>query len=297
MILWCAEKATWMAGEGIQVFGGNGYINEYPLGRLWRDAKLYEIGAGTSRDPPHADRARAVCGDDVMPLLQAVRHAGPRPYTGRSAPMSIDLQELFDNNRRWAEATEEREPGFFTRLLAQQAPQYLWIGCADSRVPANELARPAAGRAVRAPQRRQRGRALRPERAVRDAVRGRRAEGPAHHRRRPLRLRRRARRAAGPARRPGRQLAAPRAGRAQQHRAWLDDLARGPASGRPVRAQRDRAGGNVCQTTVVQDAWARGQRWSCTAGSTACTTGCWKTCRSPPAGRKTARPTSSPWPP
>jgi isovaleryl-CoA dehydrogenase len=48
VILWCAEKATWMAGEGIQVFGGNGYINEFPLGRLWRDAKLYEIGAGTS---------------------------------------------------------------------------------------------------------------------------------------------------------------------------------------------------------------------------------------------------------
>ena len=48
VILWCAEKATWMAGEGIQIFGGNGYINEYPLGRLWRDAKLYEIGAGTS---------------------------------------------------------------------------------------------------------------------------------------------------------------------------------------------------------------------------------------------------------
>ena len=48
VILWCAEKATWMAGEGVQLFGGNGYINDYPLGRLWRDAKLYEIGAGTS---------------------------------------------------------------------------------------------------------------------------------------------------------------------------------------------------------------------------------------------------------
>jgi isovaleryl-CoA dehydrogenase len=48
VILWTAEKATWMAGEGIQIFGGNGYINDYPLGRLWRDAKLYEIGAGTS---------------------------------------------------------------------------------------------------------------------------------------------------------------------------------------------------------------------------------------------------------
>ena len=48
LILMAAEKATWMASESIQIFGGNGYINEYPLGRLWRDAKLYEIGAGTS---------------------------------------------------------------------------------------------------------------------------------------------------------------------------------------------------------------------------------------------------------
>ncbi|GAB4090587.1 isovaleryl-CoA dehydrogenase [Hydrogenophaga soli] len=48
VILWCAEQATKMASDGVQIFGGNGYINEYPLGRLWRDAKLYEIGAGTS---------------------------------------------------------------------------------------------------------------------------------------------------------------------------------------------------------------------------------------------------------
>ena len=47
-ILIAAEKATWMAGEAIQALGGNGYINEYPAGRLLRDAKLYEIGAGTS---------------------------------------------------------------------------------------------------------------------------------------------------------------------------------------------------------------------------------------------------------
>jgi isovaleryl-CoA dehydrogenase len=47
-ILYSAEKATWMAGEAIQVLGGNGYINDYPTARLWRDAKLYEIGAGTS---------------------------------------------------------------------------------------------------------------------------------------------------------------------------------------------------------------------------------------------------------
>lgn len=47
-ILLAAEKATWMGSQAIQVLGGNGYINEYPAGRLMRDAKLYEIGAGTS---------------------------------------------------------------------------------------------------------------------------------------------------------------------------------------------------------------------------------------------------------
>ena len=47
-ILYASEKATWMAGEAIQALGGNGYINDYSTGRLWRDAKLYEIGAGTS---------------------------------------------------------------------------------------------------------------------------------------------------------------------------------------------------------------------------------------------------------
>lgn len=49
------------------------------------------------------------------------------------------LQDLLDNNRQWAADTELRSPGFFSRLLKQQTPQYLWIGCADSRVPANEL--------------------------------------------------------------------------------------------------------------------------------------------------------------
>jgi carbonic anhydrase len=53
--------------------------------------------------------------------------------------MTTHLQELLDSNRLWAAKTESRSPGFFTKLLTQQAPQYLWIGCADSRVPANEL--------------------------------------------------------------------------------------------------------------------------------------------------------------
>jgi len=53
--------------------------------------------------------------------------------------MSQGLSELFTKNRDWAVAQERRQPGFFTRLLGQQTPQYLWIGCSDSRVPANEL--------------------------------------------------------------------------------------------------------------------------------------------------------------
>lgn len=49
------------------------------------------------------------------------------------------LQELFDKNRAWSEKIETEHPGFFRSLAAQQAPDYLWIGCADSRVPANEI--------------------------------------------------------------------------------------------------------------------------------------------------------------
>jgi carbonic anhydrase len=50
-----------------------------------------------------------------------------------------DLSNLFAQNAAWAQGMEKRSPGFFTSLLTQQTPQYLWIGCADSRVPANEL--------------------------------------------------------------------------------------------------------------------------------------------------------------
>ncbi len=53
--------------------------------------------------------------------------------------MSDELDHLLESNRRWAAATKVREPGFFTRLAQQQSPRYMWIGCADSRVPANEI--------------------------------------------------------------------------------------------------------------------------------------------------------------
>jgi carbonic anhydrase len=53
--------------------------------------------------------------------------------------MNNELDLLLDNNRRWADAIKQRQPGFFTRLAQQQSPKYMWIGCADSRVPANEI--------------------------------------------------------------------------------------------------------------------------------------------------------------
>jgi len=49
------------------------------------------------------------------------------------------LKHLFDNNKKWAESIKQEHPGFFQQLSAQQAPEYLWIGCSDSRVPANEI--------------------------------------------------------------------------------------------------------------------------------------------------------------
>ena len=53
--------------------------------------------------------------------------------------MSNELQQLFENNARWAEAIIEEDPTFFTKLAKQQLPEYLWIGCSDARVPANEI--------------------------------------------------------------------------------------------------------------------------------------------------------------
>ena len=53
--------------------------------------------------------------------------------------MSRDLSELFERNRLWAQETERQKPGFFSGLLTQQQPRYMWLGCSDSRVPANEL--------------------------------------------------------------------------------------------------------------------------------------------------------------
>lgn len=53
--------------------------------------------------------------------------------------MPQSITDIFSNNRAWAEAMTRHRPGFFTGLMAQQKPKYMWIGCSDSRVPANEI--------------------------------------------------------------------------------------------------------------------------------------------------------------
>lgn len=53
--------------------------------------------------------------------------------------MSISLDELFERNRAWSQKERDNDPEFFSRLLAQQNPEFMWIGCSDSRVPANEI--------------------------------------------------------------------------------------------------------------------------------------------------------------
>ena len=59
--------------------------------------------------------------------------------------MDTSLKDLFARNREWAAAMERKRPGFFTNLTTQQRPQYMWIGCSDSRVPANEIVGLAPG--------------------------------------------------------------------------------------------------------------------------------------------------------
>jgi carbonic anhydrase len=61
------------------------------------------------------------------------------------AAMIDRLQRLLENNRAWARQELERDPNYFSKLLGQQAPEYLWIGCSDSRVPANQIAGLAPG--------------------------------------------------------------------------------------------------------------------------------------------------------
>jgi carbonic anhydrase len=76
---------------------------------------------------------------DVVSALSRVVAARRLVYGGALSTASGDLAKLFANNRRWAAQRVDSDPQFFKRLVEQQLPQYLWIGCSDSRVPANEI--------------------------------------------------------------------------------------------------------------------------------------------------------------
>ena len=106
-ILYAAEKATLMALDAVQLLGGNGYINDFPTGRLLRDAKLYEIGAGTSEIRRWLIRARAVRGDGVRG-----RHCrdGTRPGVTMDVPSRRDLAS-------WTQPAALFEKSDQTRLL------------------------------------------------------------------------------------------------------------------------------------------------------------------------------------
>ena len=171
------------------------------------------------------------------------------------------LSRLFDNNRAWSERIRKHDPAFFQKLSQQQSPEYLWIGCADSRVPANDIVgllpgelfvhRNVANVVVHTD--------LNCLSVIQFAVEVLKVRHVMVCR--ALRLQRRAR---GPGPRPARargELAAPRAGRAQQ----VPRHPLGAAEG--AGAQADRLCElnvieqvvNVCETSILRDAWERGQ--------------------------------------
>src|SRR5262245_3453618 len=87
------------------------------------------------------DPTASAAGPD-SPASAGLRRRLPEPSDKIRPGM---LSDLFDNNRRWAHNVTARDPQFFSSLVAQQSPRYLWIGCSDSRVPANEIVGLAPG--------------------------------------------------------------------------------------------------------------------------------------------------------
>ncbi len=170
------------------------------------------------------------------------------------------LEHLKASNRAWAARKIATDADFFTRLARQQAPEYLWIGCADSRVPANEIVGLDPGElfvhrnvANLAPPA---GRQL----PLGAAVRRRRAEGQARDRRRPLWLQRRRRRHGRQAPRPRRPLAASRARALPRAQARAREDPRQHARlDRLCELNVIRQVSNVASDVFVQEAWARGQ--------------------------------------
>jgi hypothetical protein len=123
-ILYSAEKATWMAGEAIQTLGGNGYINEYPVGRLWRDAKLYEIGAGTSEIRRMLIGRELFAGDQVRRVDAAMTQAAfPKLLRSQIAfDIARTIRDGFDKHYRLFRATSKQARQHRTRRVGRRKP-------------------------------------------------------------------------------------------------------------------------------------------------------------------------------
>ena len=171
------------------------------------------------------------------------------------------LDELFKNNREWAEKIRRQDPEFFAKLSRQQSPNYLWIGCADSRVPANQIVgllpgdifvhRNIANMVVHTDLN-----CLSVMQFAVDILKVKHIIVVGHYGCSGVQAALRRARVG-----PGRQLAAARAGRARETRAHASR----PARNEPAAADRlcelnvIEQVQNVCQTTIARDAWERGQ--------------------------------------
>jgi carbonic anhydrase len=122
-----------MAADAVHVVGVRELRDARAIFRRLRDDVEYV------RDAREVPRLRAPVEVDVVPQLPRLVFARRLVCGGVLSSLSRDLAELFENNRRWAAGRVELDPQFFHRLLQQQVPAYLWIGCSDSRVPANEI--------------------------------------------------------------------------------------------------------------------------------------------------------------
>ncbi len=120
--------------------GNSSPTSNSPTGRAWQRMPQPGTPVGMIRSP--CSRWRSSAGGVATPRCDACQTGiAFRKVLHRSneGHAMSDLQQLFENNVRWAEAIKQEDPDFFAKLARQQTPEYLWIGCSDARVPANEI--------------------------------------------------------------------------------------------------------------------------------------------------------------
>ncbi len=204
--------------------------------------------------------------------------------------MTDAIAQLFKNNRDWVDCVNAEDPTFFTRLANQQAPEYLWIGCSDSRVPANQILGLAPGEVFVHRNIANAILAQRSERAVRAPVRRGGAQGAPHHRGGPLRLRRRQGGAQARARGLADNWLRHVQDVADKHAAYLGTVLReDDAHTRLCELNVIEQVNNVCQTTVLQDAWDRGQAVTVHGWVYGVSDGCCATSAWPPAATRNCK--------